>query len=90
MWVVILGCHYVYLQNEESRFETKNHLLALTVYWSFYIRYLFSIYPEKYVKIYRIENNVVDLRKYRIDYQGRGRYAKGSRHSKSGKTPRKV
>lgn len=80
MWIVIYGRHFVYLRNEESRYETKNYILAVLVYWTFYFRYLLSIYPEKYVKIYRIENNVVDLRKYRRDYQGRKYHGKRTRY----------
>jgi hypothetical protein len=73
VWVIVLGEHFVYIDEKETRFETKSYFLATLVYWLYYVRYVFSIYPEKYVKIYRIENGVAQLGTYQLIYQGRRR-----------------
>lgn len=73
MWYVIYGSHYMYLNDKEHRFESKYYLIAILMYYWFYVRYVLSIQPVKYLKIYKATDNVIKLKSYGINYQGRKR-----------------
>ena len=73
MWVVIYGRHWVYVQYKEFRYETPLFLVALVVYWFHHCRYSFSAYPVKYVKIYKVDKNVINFDSYSRSFSIRPR-----------------
>ncbi len=81
MWVIKYGRHWVYLKYKEYRFETRHYLVALLVYLFLHLRYSLSVYPVKYLKMYKSED-VVRLSTYSASYQGR-------KHESVRKMPRK-
>lgn len=64
MWIVIYGRHWVYLKHKEFRFETKYWCLAILVYawWNF--RYSITVYPVRYIKMYKSDNDVINIKSY--------------------------
>lgn len=71
MWVVIYGRHWTYVEYKEDRYETPYLILALLVYWQFYFRYVLTMLPVKYIKMYKVQKNVVYMKNYWSDYRGR-------------------
>lgn len=69
MWVIKYGRHFVYLKYKEYRFETRILALALVVYLWWHFRYSMSIYPVRYIKIYKSED-VVRLKTYSASKTG--------------------
>lgn len=61
MWTVIYGRHWVYLKYKEYRYETPWAVLAFFVHLWWHCRYSLSVYPVKYIKIYKVQNGVIKL-----------------------------
>lgn len=61
MWIVVFGRHFRYVDESEKRYETKSMLMAFLVYALWYCWFVFSIYPKKYIKLYKKEGNVLKL-----------------------------
>ena len=68
MWIIIYGRHFLYLKYKEYRYETSYAFMAFVMYTYYYLRYSMSIYPIKYLKIYRISNNLIT--NYKIVSEG--------------------
>jgi hypothetical protein len=87
MWVVIYGRHWVYLKYKEYRYETPKWYLAVAVYLYYHFRYSLSIYPVKYVKMYKT-GDVIKLKHYTASFMGRKNdHSTNARRQKAG--PRK-
>lgn len=86
MWIIVYGRHYVYSNNKEIRFKTKLFLIAFLVYRYFWCRYILSVYPVKYVKMYLVLDNTVDLKTYSSSYLTRPR---GNYESFTDRRPKK-
>lgn len=71
MWVVKFGRHYLYLKHHEFHIETPYRLKALAIYWYFHCWYVLSVFPVKYVKMYKIDSNLIRMKSYQNSYQGR-------------------
>lgn len=69
MWTVTYGRHFVYLKYKEYRYETRWYILAFFVHQWWHARYTMSVYPVKYVRIYK-SDDVVKLSTYNISKEG--------------------
>lgn len=64
MWIVILHRRWVYLEYKKYRYETKWKILAYLVYNYYFAIYVMSMFPVRTIKMYKVEDNVVDLKTY--------------------------